>query len=113
MLGIATGAFARYRAVQLEYVADDLGARSREAAASFAATFQEIYHDTELRFMAARGEHTRRASLWAHAGLYLFGLSVLLLLAAWVAYELKAFSELAAEVPDPRKGKDGAPPAPK
>jgi len=113
MLAIASGAFARYEAAQLEYVADDLGARSREAAATFTTTFNGIYHDTELRFMAARGEHTRRAGQWAHGGMYLFGLAVLLLLASWVAHELKAFGDLAMDVPDPRKPKDASRPPPR
>jgi hypothetical protein len=101
---VALGGLARYRSARLDRRAVELGERSRAAGTAFAASFQRAQDDTEMRLMAERRETSRHAGFWGHVGLYLFGLAVVALLAAWVVRELRSFSEVAAQVPDPRKG---------
>jgi hypothetical protein len=112
LLLIALGGYARWHAAKLDVLAAQLGEQSREAAASFASTLDGARQEAELRLMGEKRRAALDAAWWGHIGLFAFGAAVLALVAAWVAHEVRTFSELAEDLPDPRhKGDDrGGPP---
>jgi hypothetical protein len=102
---------ARIHAIRLESEAEGLAGQSRDAAAAFAISFEGGQRDTELRLLDERHARSLSASRWGLAGMAALSLAVILVVAAWVAHELRIFAEQAGDIERTHPG-DGPPKPP-